>query len=88
MNEITDEFQAESQTETNQPQARSGANVTSLLEGRQDMYVKAIAAAKTSGDASKSRRLERQLKVMHGSIDWIRFILHLIDDSRIAPISA
>ena len=52
------------------------------------MYVKAIAAAKASGDAAKSRRLERQLKVMHGSIDWIGFILYLIDDSRIAPISS
>ena len=37
--------------------------MTSLLEGRQDMYTKAIAAAKASGDAAKSRRLERQLKV-------------------------
>jgi hypothetical protein len=27
------------------------------------MYAKAIAAAKASGDASKTRRLDRQLKV-------------------------
>lgn len=51
--------------ETSQPQAKSGANVMSVLEGRQEMYVKAVAAAKASGDAAKSRRLERQLKVMH-----------------------
>jgi hypothetical protein len=39
----------------------------SLLTGRQDMYVKALAAAKASGDSSKARRLDRQLKV-HNSI--------------------
>jgi hypothetical protein len=37
--------------------------MVSVLQGRQEMYGKAIAAAKTTGDASKSRRLERQLKV-------------------------
>jgi hypothetical protein len=33
------------------------------------MYAKAIAAAKASGDAAKSRRLERQLKVYNTIFD-------------------
>lgn len=37
----------------------------SLLQGRQDMYNKAIALAKSNGDSAKSRRLERQLKVYY-----------------------
>jgi hypothetical protein len=69
LNEITDDIRTENQTETPQSQAKSGANVISVLEGRQDMYVKAIAGAKASNDASKSRRLERQLKVIYYLLD-------------------
>jgi hypothetical protein len=60
----------------------------SVLEGRQDMYVKAIAAAKVSGDASKTRRLERQLKVNNSSVNRIVFIFLHLDYSRTTSISS
>ena len=63
MNEITDDIEHEDHMETKKPSASSSGNIVSVLEGRQDMYSKAIATAKSSGDASKSRRLERQFKV-------------------------
>jgi hypothetical protein len=66
LNEITDEIESESHVQTKKPQT-TPSDMLSILAGRQDMYTKAVAAAKLSGDASKSRRLERQLKV-HNSI--------------------
>lgn len=63
MNEITDEIQTDRNNQNNQPQPKSSGNLVSLLEGRQDMYLKAIASAKANGDATKSRRYDRQLKV-------------------------
>ena len=63
MNEITEDIETENMDHRNQSQPKSARNVNALLEGRQEMYVKAVAAAKSSGDATKSRRLERQLKV-------------------------
>ncbi len=62
MNEITDEIESESHVQTKKPPT-TPSDMLSVLSGRQDMYTKAVAAAKSSGDASKSRRLERQLKV-------------------------
>jgi len=67
LNEITDEIESESHVQTKKPQATSSDNMLSVLQGRQDMYTKALATAKSNGDATKARRLERQLKV-HNSI--------------------
>jgi hypothetical protein len=67
LNEITDEIESESHVQTKKPQTTSSDNMLSVLQGRQDMYTKALAAAKSNGDATKARRLERQLKV-HNSI--------------------
>lgn len=39
-------------------------NILSVLESRRQMYVKAVETAKASQDAAKTRRLDRQLKVM------------------------
>lgn len=47
------------------------------------MYVKALASAKASGDASKSRRLDRQLKVNKTPVNLIVFIFLRLDYSRI-----
>jgi hypothetical protein len=50
-------------------------NMTSILETRREMYIKGIEKAKASQDATKVRRLDRQLKV--GSImklsHWIAY---------------
>jgi len=62
LNEITDEIENESHVQTKKPQT-TPSDMLSILAGRQDMYTKAVAAAKSIGDASKSRRLGRQLKV-------------------------
>ena len=71
LNEITDEIGAENQMDTKPPpppaMASSGApstGILSTLEVRREMYAKAVDTAKTNGDAAKSRRLDRQLKVM------------------------
>ncbi|UJR21607.1 hypothetical protein I4U23_024689 [Adineta vaga] len=64
LNEITEDIESESHEQPRQPQAASSGNMISLLEGRQDMYNKAVATAKASGDASKTRRLDRQLKTI------------------------
>jgi hypothetical protein len=69
LNEITDEIETERHDKKKQPQATSSTNMVSVLEGRQDMYSKALAAAKASGDASKARRLDRQLKVYNSIYD-------------------
>jgi hypothetical protein len=63
LNELTDDIYNESHVETKKPQTTSSDNILSVLEGRKDMYGKALTAAKSSGDVTKSRRLERQLKV-------------------------
>ncbi|CAF4820597.1 unnamed protein product [Rotaria sp. Silwood1] len=64
LNEITDEIETERNDQIKQPQAKSSGNIVSVLEERQSMYAKALAAAKASGDAAKSRRLDRQLKTI------------------------
>jgi hypothetical protein len=47
------------------------------------MYIKALASAKASGDASKSRRLDRQLKVNNDLINRILLIFLHLDYPRI-----
>ncbi|CAF0721649.1 unnamed protein product [Adineta ricciae] len=64
LNEITEDIEHDSHEPPKQAQAASTGNILSLLEGRQDMYNKAIASAKANGDASKARRLDRQIKTI------------------------
>ncbi|CAF3989952.1 unnamed protein product [Rotaria magnacalcarata] len=65
LNEITDDIQNERHdNQKSQPQTPSSGNMVSLLVGRQEMYVKAVAGAKSAGDAAKARRLDRQLKTI------------------------
>jgi hypothetical protein len=47
------------------------------------MYTKALASAKASGDTSKSRRLDRQLKVNNDPINRIFLIFLHLDYPRI-----
>ncbi|CAF2397763.1 unnamed protein product [Rotaria sp. Silwood2] len=61
--EIEDEKQDE-HIETQQVQSTSNSNTLSILETRLDMYKKAAQTAKTSGDVSKARRLDRQFKLI------------------------
>jgi len=67
LNEITGDIEEEEQqdkhVETKQVQSTSNSNIVSLLETRLDMYKKALETAKTSGDASKVRRYDRQHNV-------------------------
>ena len=60
MNEITDELNEPAPVAV---RAKPTGNLASLLQQRQGMYSSAVATAKANGDASKARRLERQLKV-------------------------
>ncbi|CAF3410052.1 unnamed protein product [Rotaria socialis] len=65
LNEITDDIQNERHdNQKSQSQTPSSGNMVSLLVGRQEMYVKAVAGAKSAGDAAKARRLDRQLKTI------------------------
>ena len=50
-------------SEPKQASSTLNSNIVSVLEARREMYVKALATAKTAGDASKVRRFDRQLKV-------------------------
>ncbi|CAF3908062.1 unnamed protein product [Rotaria sp. Silwood2] len=85
LNEITDEIDTERYDRTKQPQtATSSGNIVSVLEARQSMYVKAVAAAKASGDAAKSRRLDRQLKTIQDLLQSAR-AGQSIDESEIPP---
>jgi len=49
--------------EESKPKAPSNNTIVSTLEARLTMYKQAVQIAKTKGDAAKSRRYERQLKV-------------------------
>lgn len=49
--------------QNNITKSASKSSQVSLLETRRSMYAKAVEAAKASGDTSKTRRLDRQLKV-------------------------
>ncbi|CAF4848316.1 unnamed protein product [Rotaria sp. Silwood1] len=67
LHDIAGEIESEQQDkhiETKQVQSISNSNILSILEIRLDMYKKAVETAKTSGDASKIRRLDRQLKLI------------------------
>lgn len=89
MNEITEEIDHENTAQTTKPTAKSAGNVASLLETRQDMYTKALAGAKAGGDASKARRLDRQLKVeslQSESIDFQSLLSRSLDYSRFTQI--
>lgn len=88
---MTDEFEHEShEAPKKQAQAASTGNVLSVLESRQQMYTKALAAAKTSGDASKARRLDRQLKVTPARqiLDHSRHVSYRLDHSNSASIGS
>lgn len=45
------------------PKPPTGGSLTSVLEDRMALYKQAHAAAKTAGDGSKQRRLDRGIKV-------------------------
>ncbi|UJR27493.1 hypothetical protein I4U23_008777 [Adineta vaga] len=65
LHEITGEIESENQMNIQPlPLATANTSMLSVLETRREMYVKAVEAAKTSGDASKARRLDRQLKLI------------------------
>ncbi|CAF0942285.1 unnamed protein product [Rotaria sordida] len=84
LNEITDEIDNERYDQAKQPRATSSGNIVSVLEGRQEMYVKALAAAKASSDVAKSRRLDRQLKTIQELLQSARAGVS-IDESNIPP---
>ncbi|CAF1013356.1 unnamed protein product [Rotaria sordida] len=84
LNEITDEIDNERYDQAKQPRATSSGNIVSVLEGRQEMYVKALAAAKASSDVAKSRRLDRQLKTIQELLQSARTGVS-IDESNIPP---
>ncbi|CAF0956829.1 unnamed protein product [Rotaria sordida] len=84
LNEITDEIDTERYDQAKQPRATSSGNIVSVLEGRQEMYVKALAAAKASSDVAKSRRLDRQLKTIQELLQSARTGVS-IDESNIPP---
>ena len=73
LNEITEDIEHDSHEPLKQAPTASAGNILSLLEGRQDMYNKALASAKASGDASKARRLDRQLKVCFSNVSQTSF---------------
>ncbi|CAF3656264.1 unnamed protein product [Adineta steineri] len=67
LHEIAGDIETENQMEVEETKPVSSAsngNILSVLEARRGMYVKAVETAKTNGDASKARRLDRQLKLI------------------------
>ncbi|CAF1370093.1 unnamed protein product [Adineta steineri] len=84
LNEITDDIESESHAPAQQTQVKSSGNILSLLETRQEMYVKASASAKASGDGAKARRLERQLKTVQELLQSARAGAP-VNDSDIPP---
>ncbi|CAF0836910.1 unnamed protein product [Adineta steineri] len=67
LHEIAGDIENENQMEVEETKPVSSAsngNILSVLEARRGMYMKAVETAKTNGDASKARRLDRQLKLI------------------------
>ncbi len=63
---MTGEIEFEEQKEqiqTKPVQSTSNGGIVSVLETRLGMYKKVVETAKTSGDAAKARRYDRQYKV-------------------------